>query len=86
LNRHVQAVINQILSVAPMPPEAYPGGVVGKVPAIRSLSELAWQNMAMTMFTAGLVAGVLLAVLFFVAVVMKASIPAVMKAVANVPH
>jgi hypothetical protein len=86
LNRHVQAVVDRILSVAPMPPEAYPGGVVGKVPAIRSLSELAWQDMAITMFTAGLVSGVLMAVLFFLAIVMKTSIPVLMKAVAHVPH
>ena len=86
MNHHVQGVIDRVLALAPMPGEAYPGGVVGRVPAIRSLAEQAWQSMALTMFTAGFICGGLAAVLFFLAVVMKSSIPAIMKAVAHVPH
>ena len=86
MNHRVQDFLDKVLALAPIPPEAYPGGIVGRSPAVKSLTELAWQDMAIAMFAAGTIFGMLLALIVALAVVFKSSVPAIMKAVANVPH
>lgn len=79
----IQDLFDRITSIAPIPPEAYPGGAIGKLPAVRQMTELAWDNMALVMFTAGFLAGLMVAVLLVMGFVFKTSVPSLMRAVAS---
>jgi hypothetical protein len=84
LNRHhVQNFIDRVISYAPMPPEAYPPGAVGKFQGVKAMAELAWKDMAITMFALGTIFGMVVLLTIVLAIVLKSFIPTIIKVIAN---
>ncbi len=59
----IDRVFGRVFTAPPMPPEAFPPGVLGKTPAVQQAMQQAWRTMFLTTLTQGMILGVLLAVL-----------------------
>lgn len=68
--------LGRIFEAPPMPPEAFPPGLLSKQPAVHAAMEQAWRTMFLDTLTMGVILGAVLVLAVIVAVLVRSNLTA----------
>ena len=87
----VEHFVGRVFAPPPMPPEAFPPGLLGRQPVVQAAMEQAWRTLFFTTLAQGVILGGLLVLAVIVAVVVRLNLKsaiqgAISGAISNAPR
>lgn len=76
-------VFDRVFTAPPMPPQAFPPGLLGKTPGAKEAMEQAWRTMFFATLTQGMILGALAMIAVIVAVLLRSNLKAAIQEAIN---